>query len=104
MRKNLKLTPRRSSSASSIQTRPLAGGERGRETFDRHSGFSRIVTGPARVILRADEHEQFFPRNSHRPFTDPAWSPYFITAAGLVVEQADSLARQHRRARIRSSA
>jgi pyruvate,water dikinase len=25
------------------------------------------------------------------PFTDPAWSPYFVTAAGLVVEQGGIL-------------
>jgi pyruvate,water dikinase len=51
-----------------------------------------IVTGPARVILRADEHEQVLPGEILiAPFTDPAWSPYFITAAGLVVEQGGIL-------------
>ena len=51
-----------------------------------------IVTGPARVILRADDHEQVLPGEILiAPFTDPAWSPYFITAAGMVVEQGGIL-------------
>jgi pyruvate,water dikinase len=51
-----------------------------------------VVTGPARVILRADEHEHVLPGEILiAPFTDPAWSPYFITAAGLVVEQGGVL-------------
>ncbi|MGO8697207.1 MAG: PEP/pyruvate-binding domain-containing protein [Limisphaerales bacterium] len=51
-----------------------------------------IATGPARVILRADEHEQVLPGEILiAPFTDPAWSPYFITAAGVVVEQGGIL-------------
>ena len=51
-----------------------------------------IVTGPARVILRMDDHEQVLPGEILiAPFTDPAWSPYFITAAGLVVEQGGIL-------------
>jgi pyruvate,water dikinase len=53
---------------------------------------SGIVTGPARVILRTDDHEQVLPGEILiAPFTDPAWSPYFITAAGLVVEQGGIL-------------
>ena len=51
-----------------------------------------VVTGPARVILRADNHEQVLAGEILvAPFTDPAWSPYFITAAGLVVEQGGIL-------------
>ncbi len=51
-----------------------------------------IATGPARVILRADEHEQVLPGEILiAPFTDPAWSPYFITAAGVVMEQGGIL-------------
>ncbi|HUA38273.1 MAG TPA: PEP/pyruvate-binding domain-containing protein [Candidatus Sulfopaludibacter sp.] len=51
-----------------------------------------IVTGHARVILRANNHEQILPGEILvAPFTDPAWSPYFITAAGLVVEQGGIL-------------
>ena len=51
-----------------------------------------VVTGPARVILKANNHEQVLPGEILvAPFTDPAWSPYFITAAGLVVEQGGIL-------------
>jgi pyruvate,water dikinase len=51
-----------------------------------------IVTGPARVILRTDDHEQVLPGEILiAPFTDPAWSPYFITAAGVVMEQGGIL-------------
>jgi pyruvate,water dikinase len=51
-----------------------------------------IVTGLARVILRTDDHEQVLPGEILiAPFTDPAWSPYFITAAGVVMEQGGIL-------------
>jgi pyruvate,water dikinase len=51
-----------------------------------------IVTGSARVILRADDHEQVLPGEILiAPFTDPAWSPYFVTAAGVVMEQGGIL-------------
>ncbi len=51
-----------------------------------------IVTGPARVILRTNDHEQVLPGEILiAPFTDPAWSPYFITAAAVVVEQGGIL-------------
>ena len=51
-----------------------------------------IVTGPARVILRTNDHEQVLPGEILiAPFTDPAWSPYFITAAGVVMEQGGIL-------------
>jgi pyruvate,water dikinase len=51
-----------------------------------------VVTGPARVILRTDDHEQVLPGEILiAPFTDPAWSPYFITAAGVVMEQGGIL-------------
>jgi len=51
-----------------------------------------IVTGPARVILRADDHEQVLHGEILiAPFTDPAWSPYFVTAAGVVMEQGGIL-------------
>ena len=51
-----------------------------------------IVTSPARVILHADYHEQVLPGEILiAPFTDPAWSPYFITAAGVVMEQGGIL-------------
>jgi pyruvate,water dikinase len=51
-----------------------------------------IVTGLARVILRTDDHERVLSGEILiAPFTDPAWSPYFITAAGVVMEQGGIL-------------
>ncbi len=50
------------------------------------------VTGRARVILRNDDHQQLLPGEVLvAPFTDPAWTPYFIPAAGLVTEQGGIL-------------
>lgn len=51
-----------------------------------------IVTGPARVILRTDDHEQVLPGEILvAPFTDPAWTPYFVPAAGVVMDQGGIL-------------
>jgi rifampicin phosphotransferase len=45
------------------------------------------VTGPARVILRADTDERVLPGEILvAPFTDPGWTPYFQLAAGLVTD------------------
>jgi pyruvate,water dikinase len=61
-----------------------------------------IVTGKARVILRADTDERVLPGEILvAPFTDPGWSPYFIPAAGLVADIGGQLshgsivAREH---------
>lgn len=49
--------------------------------------FPGVVTGPARVILRADDHEHVLPGEVLvAPFTDPAWTPYFLPAAGVVMD------------------
>lgn len=46
-----------------------------------------IVCGPARVILRADEHQTVASGEILvAPFTDPAWTPYFVPAAGVVMD------------------
>ena len=51
-----------------------------------------VVTGPARVILHTDVHEQVLPGEILvAPFTDPAWTPYFIPAAGVVMDQGGVL-------------
>jgi phosphohistidine swiveling domain-containing protein len=51
-----------------------------------------VVTGKARVILRTDDHEQVLPGEILiAPFTDPAWTPYFINAAGVVMDQGGIL-------------
>jgi len=51
-----------------------------------------VATGPARVILRADATERVFPGEILvAPFTDPGWTPYFLTAAGLVTDLGGQL-------------
>jgi pyruvate,water dikinase len=51
-----------------------------------------VVSGPARVILRTDDHEQVLQGEILvAPFTDPAWTPYFVTAAGVVMDQGGIL-------------
>jgi pyruvate,water dikinase len=46
-----------------------------------------IVTGTARVILMAGEDEQVLPGEILvAPFTDPGWTPYFVPAAGIVMD------------------
>lgn len=48
--------------------------------------------GRARVILREDDDQRVLPGEILvAPFTDPAWTPYFVTAAGLVVDQGGIL-------------
>jgi pyruvate,water dikinase len=50
------------------------------------------VIGPARVILRADNHETVGPGEILvAPFTDPAWTPYFVPAAGVVMDLGGAL-------------
>ncbi|MGA2071315.1 MAG: PEP/pyruvate-binding domain-containing protein [Sedimentisphaerales bacterium] len=51
-----------------------------------------VVSGKARVILRADNSEQVQAGEILiAPFTDPGWTPYFIPAAGIVMEQGGLL-------------
>ena len=46
-----------------------------------------VVTGNARVILRADEQQQLLPGEILvAPFTDPGWTPYFVPAAAVVMD------------------
>ncbi|MDQ7826045.1 MAG: PEP/pyruvate-binding domain-containing protein [Candidatus Eremiobacteraeota bacterium] len=45
------------------------------------------ATGPARVILLHDLEERVMPGEILvAPFTDPGWTPYFVTAAALVTD------------------
>jgi len=54
--------------------------------------FPGVVRGRARVILRADDHQQVLPGEVLvAPFTDPAWTPYFLTASAVVMEQGGIL-------------
>jgi phosphohistidine swiveling domain-containing protein len=51
-----------------------------------------VVTGPARVILRADTAEQVLPGEILvAPFTDPGWTPYFLQAAAIVMDMGGLL-------------
>jgi phosphohistidine swiveling domain-containing protein len=51
-----------------------------------------VATGPARVILHSDTDEQVQPGEILvAPFTDPGWTPYFLPAAGIVMEQGGLL-------------
>jgi len=51
-----------------------------------------VVSGKARVILKADDNEQVQAGEILvAPFTDPGWTPYFIPAAGIVMDQGGLL-------------
>jgi len=51
-----------------------------------------VVTGKARVILRADAEQQVLAGEILiAPFTDPGWTPYFVTAAAIVMDQGGIL-------------
>ncbi|HPO14094.1 MAG TPA: PEP/pyruvate-binding domain-containing protein [Candidatus Hydrogenedentes bacterium] len=51
-----------------------------------------VVTGPARVVLRADSEAQVLPGEILvAPFTDPGWTPYFLPAAAIVMDQGGLL-------------
>jgi pyruvate,water dikinase len=46
------------------------------------------ATGKARVILRADTTEQLLAGEILvAPFTDPGWTPYFVPAAAIVMDE-----------------
>ena len=51
-----------------------------------------VVTGPARVILRANTDEQVLAGEILvAPFTDPGWTPYFLPTAAIVMDQGGLL-------------
>jgi pyruvate,water dikinase len=53
------------------------------------AGYAR---GRARVILRGDEGHQVLPGEILvAPFTDPGWTPYFLPAAGIVMDMGGML-------------
>jgi phosphohistidine swiveling domain-containing protein len=50
------------------------------------------ATGPARVILRADDGAHVRAGEILvAPFTDPGWTPYFVPAAGIVLDRGGLL-------------
>jgi pyruvate,water dikinase len=51
-----------------------------------------VVTGKARVILRADGNQHVLAGEILvAPFTDPGWTPYFVPAAAIVMDQGGLL-------------
>jgi pyruvate,water dikinase len=61
--------------------------DRGTKVFRGLGVSAGIATGRARVILRSDAHERVQPGEILvAPFTDPGWTPYFIAAAGIVMD------------------
>jgi len=51
-----------------------------------------VETGKARVILKADTDEHLSAGEILvAPFTDPGWTPYFVLAAGIVMDQGGLL-------------
>jgi len=50
-----------------------------------------VVTGPARVILHTGAEQVLPGEILIAPFTDPGWTPYFIPAAGIVMDQGGLL-------------
>ncbi len=49
------------------------------------------ATGPARVILRAGTDQMKPGEILVAPFTDPGWTPYFLNAAAIVMDQGGLL-------------
>jgi phosphohistidine swiveling domain-containing protein len=64
----------------------------GAEVLNGLAVSSGIVTGKARVILKADTDEQVLPGEILvAPFTDPGWTPYFVPAAAIVMDMGGML-------------
>ncbi len=60
--------------------------------FKGISASPGVVTGKARVILKADMEQHLQPGEILvAPFTDPGWTPYFLTAAAIVMDQGGIL-------------
>ncbi len=50
-----------------------------------------VVCGPARVMLRSDSGQVQPGEIMVAPFTDPGWTPHFLTAAGIVMDMGGLL-------------
>jgi pyruvate,water dikinase len=51
-----------------------------------------VATGPARVVLHSDDDVNVLPGEILvAPFTDPGWTPYFLRAAAIVMDQGGLL-------------
>jgi pyruvate,water dikinase len=66
--------------------------DHGTKVFHGLGVSAGVATGRARVILRADANERVQPGEILvAPFTDPGWTPYFVAAAGIVMDQGGML-------------
>ncbi len=66
--------------------------ETGAEVLKGLAVSAGVVTGKARVILKTDTQEQILPGEILvAPFTDPGWTPYFVPAAAVVMDQGSLL-------------
>ena len=66
--------------------------DRGTKVFHGLGVSAGTATGRARVILRSDAHERVQPGEILvAPFTDPGWTPYFVAAAGIVMDMGGIL-------------
>ncbi|MFA5845161.1 MAG: PEP/pyruvate-binding domain-containing protein [Coriobacteriia bacterium] len=62
------------------------------KTLKGISVSSGVVRGRARVFLAADTEEAVLPGEILvAPFTDPGWTPYFVPAAGIVMDMGGLL-------------
>jgi phosphohistidine swiveling domain-containing protein len=68
----------------------VAGG--GGRTLKGISVSAGVARGPARVFLTVDTDEPVLPGEILvAPFTDPGWTPYFVPAAGIVMDMGGLL-------------
>jgi pyruvate,water dikinase len=66
--------------------------DRGTKVFHGLGVSAGTATGRARVILRSDTDERVQPGEILvAPFTDPGWTPYFVAAAGIVMDMGGML-------------
>jgi pyruvate,water dikinase len=66
--------------------------DRGTKVFHGLGVSAGTATGRARVVLRSDANERVQPGEILvAPFTDPGWTPYFVAAAGIVMDMGGML-------------
>jgi pyruvate,water dikinase len=66
--------------------------DRGTKVFHGLGVSAGAATGRARVVLRSDAKERVQPGEILvAPFTDPGWTPYFVAAAGIVMDTGGML-------------
>ncbi|MHC4200446.1 MAG: PEP-utilizing enzyme, partial [Planctomycetota bacterium] len=63
----------------------------GATTFEGIASSTGVVTGPARVVTRAGEDTVRPGEILVAPFTDPGWTPFFVNAAGIVMDMGGLL-------------